>query len=125
MITAHPNHALISSEDVEGTAVFNRKGDKIGEIDHLMINKVSGHVTYAVMSFGGFLKSWVPSLIGPRGEWTSTSKRNRRRSTPASRAFTTISSPSQAAQPMLRHHAQTDFVAHGNTRHGAASAGSQ
>lgn len=55
MITAHPNHALISSEDVEGTAVYNRNGEKIGEIDHLMINKVSGHVTYAVMSFGGFL----------------------------------------------------------------------
>jgi hypothetical protein len=53
--TAHPNHALISSEDVEGTNVYDMKGSKIGEIDHLMIDKVSGRVTYAVMSFGGFL----------------------------------------------------------------------
>ena len=53
--TVHPNHQLISSEDVEGTNVYDMKGDKIGEIDHLMIDKVSGRVTYAVMSFGGFI----------------------------------------------------------------------
>jgi hypothetical protein len=53
--TVHPNHQLISSEDVEGTDVYDMQGKKIGEIDHLMIDKVSGRVTYAVMSFGGFL----------------------------------------------------------------------
>src|ERR1700752_3913853 len=53
--TAHPNHQLISSEDVEGTNVYGVDGKKIGEIDHLMIDKVSGRVTYAVISFGGFL----------------------------------------------------------------------
>lgn len=53
--TVHPNHSLISSEDVEGTNVYDPKGNKIGGIDHLMIDKVSGRVTYAVMSFGGFL----------------------------------------------------------------------
>jgi sporulation protein YlmC with PRC-barrel domain len=53
--TVHPNHQLISSEDVEGTNVYDAKGKKIGEIDHLMIDKVSGRVTYAVMSFGGFV----------------------------------------------------------------------
>ncbi len=53
--TVHPNHQLISSEDVEGTSVYSPRGEKIGEIDHLMIDKLSGKVTYAVMSFGGFL----------------------------------------------------------------------
>ena len=53
--TIHPNHQLISSEDVEGTNVYDMKGTKIGEVDHLMIDKVSGRVTYAVMSFGGFI----------------------------------------------------------------------
>ncbi len=53
--TVHPNHQLISSEDVEGTNVYSPSREKIGEIDHLMIDKVSGKVTYAVMSFGGFL----------------------------------------------------------------------
>jgi hypothetical protein len=53
--TVHPNHQLISSEDVEGTSVYSPAREQIGEIDHLMIDKVSGKVTYAVMSFGGFL----------------------------------------------------------------------
>ena len=38
MATAHPNHHLISSEDVEGTEVYDLKGTKIGSIDHLMID---------------------------------------------------------------------------------------
>ena len=42
--TAHPNHQLISSEDVEGTSVFSISQEKIGEIDHLMIDKLSGKV---------------------------------------------------------------------------------
>lgn len=53
--TAHPNHQLISSEDVEGTEVYGLGSEKVGDIDHLMIDKVSGRVIYAVMSFGGFL----------------------------------------------------------------------
>ena len=53
--TAHPNHQLISSQDVEGTEVYSPDGENIGEIDHLIIDKASGRVAYAVMSFGGFL----------------------------------------------------------------------
>jgi sporulation protein YlmC with PRC-barrel domain len=46
---------LISSSKVEGTAVFNVEGEKLGSVDCLMIDKQSGQVAYAVMSFGGFL----------------------------------------------------------------------
>ena len=46
---------MISSERVEGTSVHGPDGAKIGNIHHLMIEKVSGRVAYAVMSFGGFL----------------------------------------------------------------------
>jgi hypothetical protein len=46
---------LISSENVEGTAVYDPSGNKIGHIDHLMIDKVSGVIRYAIMTFGGFL----------------------------------------------------------------------
>lgn len=53
--TSHPNHSFISSEDVEGTKVYDKAGKKIGEVDHLMIDKVSGRVVYVVLSFGGFL----------------------------------------------------------------------
>ena len=33
----------------------DRGGKNIGEIDHLIIDKMSGRVAYAVMSFGGFV----------------------------------------------------------------------
>ena len=53
--TVHPDHQLISSEDVQGTDVYGIGDEVIGEIDHLLIEKVAGRVSYAVMSFGGFL----------------------------------------------------------------------
>jgi sporulation protein YlmC with PRC-barrel domain len=46
---------LIESDRVEGTAVFDPRGSKIGTIKRLMIDKLSGKVAYSVMSFGGFL----------------------------------------------------------------------
>jgi sporulation protein YlmC with PRC-barrel domain len=46
---------LIASDMVEGTTVFNKAGEKIGRIKNFMVNKQSGQVEYAVMSFGGFL----------------------------------------------------------------------
>lgn len=46
---------VISSDDVEGTAVYNTAGDKLGSIDDLMIDKRSGSIRYAVLEFGGFL----------------------------------------------------------------------
>jgi hypothetical protein len=46
---------LISSDKVEGTAVYNRQGEKLGEIYNFMVGKRSGQVAYAIMSFGGFL----------------------------------------------------------------------
>ena len=48
-------HRLISSEKVDGTAVYNPAGDRLGTVHHLMIEKYNGRVEYAVMSFGGFL----------------------------------------------------------------------
>ena len=53
--TAHPDHQCISSEDIHGTEVYGSDGRNIGEIDHLIIDKLSGRVAYAVMSFGGFM----------------------------------------------------------------------
>ncbi len=47
--------SLIGSDKVEGTAVYRPNGDKVGMIERIMIDKLSGKVAYAVMSFGGFL----------------------------------------------------------------------
>jgi PRC-barrel domain len=46
---------LISSDKAVGTAVYNLQGEHLGSVDNLMIDKYSGQVAYAVMSFGGFL----------------------------------------------------------------------
>src|SRR5262245_42969382 len=48
--------ALIGSDKVEGTPVYDAKGEKIGSIESVMINKRSGQVAYAVLRFGGFLR---------------------------------------------------------------------
>jgi len=45
----------IASNMVEGTAVYNNNGEKIGRIINFMVNKQTGQVEYAIMSFGGFL----------------------------------------------------------------------
>ena len=47
--------SLIGSDKVEGTAVYGADHEKIGSIERVMIDKISGKVAYAVLSFGGFL----------------------------------------------------------------------
>jgi len=61
MNAAHPDatqtsdHRLILSSRVNGTPVFQASGERIGHVDDLSIEKRSGRVIYAIMSFGGFL----------------------------------------------------------------------
>jgi len=47
--------SLITAERVNGTPVFNLAGERIGHIEDLSIDKVSGQVVHALLSFGGFL----------------------------------------------------------------------
>jgi len=46
---------LIASSKVEGTPVYNARGESLGTIHNFMVDKYTGQVAYAVMSFGGFL----------------------------------------------------------------------
>jgi hypothetical protein len=54
-VASEETSALISANKVEGTTVKNAAGEKLGSIEEIMIDKRSGKVAYAVMSFGGFL----------------------------------------------------------------------
>lgn len=47
--------SLILSSRVVGTPVFDRAGTRLGHVDDLSIERVSGKTIYAIMSFGGFL----------------------------------------------------------------------
>ena len=50
--SANPN---IEASRVEGTVVYNRAGERLGDIHDIVIGKQDGQVKYAIMSFGGFL----------------------------------------------------------------------
>jgi sporulation protein YlmC with PRC-barrel domain len=55
MVTGDDMHDLISAGKVQGTAVYNLEGERLGHVEDIMLHKVSGKVAYAVMAFGGFL----------------------------------------------------------------------
>jgi sporulation protein YlmC with PRC-barrel domain len=48
-------HDLIASDLVLGTSVYDSQGNHIGQIEKLILEKRGGRVSYAVLSFGGFL----------------------------------------------------------------------
>ena len=45
---------LIAADKVSGTNVYNLAGEKLGSVDDIMIDKISGRAISAVLSFGGF-----------------------------------------------------------------------
>ena len=47
--------SLIGSDKVEGTAVYGADDKKFGKLERVMIDKISGKVAHAVLSFGGFM----------------------------------------------------------------------
>ena len=47
--------SLIASDKVRGTKIYNRRHEHVGEVEDIMIDKLSGVVAYAVVGFGGFL----------------------------------------------------------------------
>ena len=53
--TTNPSGRLIAAKQVQGTSVFGATLDKIGAIEDVMIDKASGRIAYAILSFGGFL----------------------------------------------------------------------
>jgi len=54
-IAINETDRLIASDKVEGTAVYNRAGEHLGSVYNFMVDKFTGSIAYAVMSFGGFL----------------------------------------------------------------------
>lgn len=54
-IGTYDRSSVIASDRVEGTAVYNPQGERLGSISRIMIGKRDGQVECAVLSFGGFL----------------------------------------------------------------------
>ena len=53
---AGDEHKLILASRVLKTPVYNKHGERIGHIDDLSVDRVTGQTRYAIMSFGGFLR---------------------------------------------------------------------
>jgi sporulation protein YlmC with PRC-barrel domain len=53
--TSGSDHPLIPAKRVNGSAVYNQAGEQIGRVEDIAIDKRSGKVAYAILSFGGFI----------------------------------------------------------------------
>ena len=51
------HHTMVPSDRVEHAAVYGRDGTKLGTIERLMLDKVTGTVAYAVIKTGGALST--------------------------------------------------------------------
>jgi len=50
-----PGPEMMSAGTLVGNGVFNQEDESVGDIKEIMLDMRSGNVSYAVMSFGGFL----------------------------------------------------------------------
>jgi hypothetical protein len=55
MATEGTTGNLIASNKEAGKAIYGADNKKIGSIEHVMVDKSSGEIAYAVLGFGGFL----------------------------------------------------------------------
>ncbi len=53
--TTNTSGHLIGAGQVQGTTVYSLNGEKLGAVEDVMLDKQSGRIAYAVLSFGGFL----------------------------------------------------------------------
>ena len=50
-----PGPALMGANTLNGNDVYNQKGEDLGDIKEIILNMRTGRVSYAVLSYGGFL----------------------------------------------------------------------
>jgi sporulation protein YlmC with PRC-barrel domain len=50
-----PGPRLIGAETLIGNDVYNQHNEDLGDIKEIMLDMTNGRVSYAVLSFGGFL----------------------------------------------------------------------
>lgn len=55
MPTASGHTTAILASRVIGTNVYNMQGEKMGEVEDVVLDKTSNNIMFAVVGFGGFL----------------------------------------------------------------------
>jgi len=69
--TSRETVSLIGSDKVDGTAVYGADERKIGNVQRVMIDKISGKVAYAVVSLADFLV-WARTTTRCHGQTSNT-----------------------------------------------------
>jgi sporulation protein YlmC with PRC-barrel domain len=54
-MTVRKTHSLIATNHINGSTILSDSGEKIGTVDHLVLDAVNGKIAYAVVAFGGFM----------------------------------------------------------------------
>jgi sporulation protein YlmC with PRC-barrel domain len=60
-----PGPEIMAAEALSGNAVYNMQGERLGDIEAIMLDVVSGTVAYAVVRTGGFMGIGVRLLAIP------------------------------------------------------------
>ena len=55
MPTATGHTSAILASKVKGTNVYNKQGDKLGQVEDVVLDKQSDHILFAALGFGGVL----------------------------------------------------------------------
>lgn len=55
MATSSGHTTAILASKVKGTAVYNSKGEKIGTVEDIVLDKLSNQIMFAALGFGGML----------------------------------------------------------------------
>jgi len=63
-----PGPDVMGAHTLIGNEVYNHKGEDIGEIKEIMLDMRTGKISYAVLSFGGFLGMGEKLFAAP---WTA------------------------------------------------------
>jgi sporulation protein YlmC with PRC-barrel domain len=50
-----PGPELMGADTLSGNDVYNQKDEDLGDIKEIMLNMRTGRISYAVLSYGGFL----------------------------------------------------------------------
>ena len=54
-MTTATGHPGLSRQESHGTSVRNSAGEKIGQVEDIVLDKLSNNIVYAVVGFGGFV----------------------------------------------------------------------
>jgi len=50
-----PDHPLVAARRVRGAVVFAKGGQRMGRVQNVALDKLSGRVAYAIIAYGGVL----------------------------------------------------------------------